>query len=246
MTERKLKLMDIRELLLHLRAQSSDRQIQKDTGFNRRTIKRYREWAHSQGLLEGPLPTPEELSARLQVTLPEKTPPQNTSSAESYREQIQQLLDEKVEVAAIYQRLMERGYTGSYSSIYRLARVVKPKYPETASRIERKPGEEAQVDFGYAGRVIDPETGQLRKTWAFVMILSWSRHVYVEFVWDQKVETWLRCHRNAFEFFDGSPARIVLDNLKAAIVKAIWEIPKCKPPTRSASPTTVSCSRLAG
>jgi hypothetical protein len=54
MTERKLKLMDIRELLLHLRAQSSDRQIRKDTGLNRRTIKRYREWAHSQGLLEGP------------------------------------------------------------------------------------------------------------------------------------------------------------------------------------------------
>jgi len=226
MTERKLKLMDIRELLLHLRAQSSDRQIQQDTGLNRRTIKRYREWVHSQGLLEGPLPAPEELSVRLQATISEKTPPQNTSSAEGYREQIQQLLDEKVEVAAIYQRLMERGYLGSYSSVYRLARAVNPKHPGTATRVERKPGEEAQVDFGYAGRMIDPETGQLRKAWAFVMILSWSRHVYVEFVWDQKVETWLRCHRNAFEFFGGIPARIVLDNLKAAIVKAIWDDPQ--------------------
>lgn len=226
MTERKLKLMDIRELLLHLRAHASDRQIQKDTGLNRRTIKRYREWARHQGLLDGPLPTPEELSTRLQATLPEKTPPQNSSSAESYREQIQKLLDEKVEVGAIYQRLSERGFTGSYSSVYRLVRAIQPTPPNTVARVERKPGEEAQVDFGYAGRMIDPQTGQLRKTWAFVMILSWSCHVCVEFVWDQKVETWLRCHHNAFEFFGGIPARIVLDNLKAAIIKAIWDDPQ--------------------
>ncbi len=226
MTERKLKFMDIRALLLHLRAQSSDRQIQKDLGLNRRTIKRYREWAQSQGLLEGALPSPEELSARLQATLPEKTPPQNASSAESYRTQIQQLLAEKVEVAAIYQRLSERGYSGSYSSVYRLVRTLQPHHPETSARIERKPGEEAQVDFGYAGRMIDPETGELRKTWAFVMLLSWSRHVYVEFVWDQKIETWLRCHRNAFEFFGGVPFRVVLDNLKTAIVKAVWDDPQ--------------------
>jgi transposase len=226
MTERKLKLMDIRALLLHLRAQASDRQIQKDTGLNRRTIKRYREWAQVQGLLDGSLPAPEDLATRLQATLPEKTPPQNSSSAQDYREQIQQLLNEKVEVAAIYQRLTERGFTGSYSSVYRLARTIQPRHPETATRVERQPGEEAQVDFGYAGRMLDPHTGQLRKAWAFVMLLSWSRHVYVEFVWDQKVETWLRCHRNAFEFFGGVPARVVLDNLKAAIVQAIWDDPQ--------------------
>jgi hypothetical protein len=109
MTERKLKLMDIRGLLLHFRAQASDRQIQRDTGLNRRTIKRYREWATSQGLLEGPIPAPETLASQLQATLPEKTPPQNTSSAENYREMIKDLLDSEVEVAAIYQRVHERG-----------------------------------------------------------------------------------------------------------------------------------------
>lgn len=226
MTERKLKLMDIREILLRLRAQSSDRQIQKDTGLNRRTIQRYRKWAADQGFLAGELPTPEELAVRLQETLPEKTPPQNTSTAEGYRDAIQEMLERNTEVAAIYQRLMERGYSGSYSSVYRLARALKPKQPKTTTRKESKPGEEAQVDFGYAGRMIDPQTGQLRKAWVFVMILSWSRHVYVEFVWDQKVETWLRCHRNAFEFFGGVPERIVLDNLKTAILKALWHDPQ--------------------
>jgi transposase len=138
-------------------------------------------------------------------------------------------------VAAIYQRLGERGFTGSYSAVYRLARAIQPHHPQTAARVERKPGEEAQVDFGYAGRMIDPQTGQLRtpalaggarEAWAFVMILSWSRHTYVEFVWDQKIETWLHCHRHAFEFFGGVPARVVLDNLKAAIIKAIWDDPQ--------------------
>jgi hypothetical protein len=76
---------------------------------------------------------------------------------------------------------------------------IKPsKNQKKTTRLETKLGEEVQVDFGYAGRMIYPETGKERKTWAFVMTLSWSRHQYVKFVWDQKVETWLRCYRNAF------------------------------------------------
>jgi transposase len=76
------------------------------------------------------------------------------------------------------------------------------------------------VDFGYAGLLRDPQTDTLRKAWAFVMTLSFSRHSYAEFVFDQEVGTWLRCHRHAFEWFDGVPRRIVTDNLKAAIVRA--------------------------
>lgn len=213
---------------MHFRTQSSDRQIQRDTGLNRRTIQRYREWATSQGLLEGAMPTPEELAARLRETLPEKTPPQNHSTAENYRDDIKRMLDMGVEVAAIHQRLLESGFVGSYASVYRLARRIQPakKHNQTSTRVERKPGEEAQVDFGYAGRIIDPETGKLRKAWAFVMTLSWSRHQYVEFVWNQKIETWLSCHRHAFEFFGGVPVRLVLDNLKTAIIKAIFDDPQ--------------------
>jgi hypothetical protein len=58
------------------------------------------------------------------------------------------------------------------------------------------------------------------------MTLSWSRHQYVEFVHDQKVETWLRLHRNALAFFGGVPQRMVIDNLKAAIVRACWDDPQ--------------------
>jgi transposase len=226
MSERTLKLMDIRELLLHLRGQSSDRQISSDLKLNRRTVKRYRQWAQEQGLLEGEMPTLEELQARLATTLQERTPPQNQSSLESYREQIENWLKAKVEVAAMRQRLMEQGYTGSYASVWRFVDCLKNEQGNTFPRVETDPGEEAQMDFGYAGRMLDPQTGGLRKAWVFVMTLSWSRHQYVEFVWNQKVETFLRCHRNAFEFFGRVPRRVRIDNLKAAILKAVYDDPQ--------------------
>jgi transposase len=227
MSERILNVMDIRELLLHLRAHSSYRQIQRDTGFDRRTVKRYRDWAQAQGLLAGELPPLEELQSRLVAFFQEKAPPQNRSSVESYRSQVEKWVKQGVETAAMRQRLMEQGYTGSYASVWRFVHTLQPgKEPETTTRLETKPGEEAQVDFGYAGRMLDPQTGKLRKTWAFVMILAWSRHQYVEFVWDQKVETWLRCHRNAFESFGCVPSRVRLDNLRTAILKAVFDDPQ--------------------
>jgi hypothetical protein len=151
MSERTLKLMDIRELLIHLRAQSSDRQIQRDMDLNRRTIKRYREWAQAQGLLEGELPPLEELLVRLAASFQEKAPPQNQSSVEPFRSQIQAWVKQEVETAAIRQRLLERGYAGSYASVWRFVHSLKAGQasPEITVRLETKPGEEAQVDFGY-------------------------------------------------------------------------------------------------
>jgi len=219
--------MDIRELLNQIRAQSSDRQVARDTGHHRSTVKRYREWAQAQGLLEGEMPPLEELQQRVTTSLPERTPPQNQSSVEAYREQIEKWVKANVEVAAIRQRLGEKGYTGSYAAVWRFVRRLKENdYSDMTVRAETKPGEEAQVDFGYAGTMIDPQTGKLRKTWAFVMTLSWSRHQYVEFVWDQKIATFLRCHRNAFEFLGGIPERVRIDNLKAAILKAVFDDPQ--------------------
>jgi hypothetical protein len=86
------------------------------------------------------------------------------------------------------------------------------------------PGEVAQVDFGYAGKRYDPDRGVLRKTWLFVMTLGFSRRTYCELVFDQKIETWIRLHIAAFEYFGGVPRVIVPDNLKAAVVRAAFGI----------------------
>jgi len=218
--------MDIRELLLELRTTPSDRAVARATGVHRETVKRYREWATAQGLLTGPLPPLEELQTLLAQTLPTLQPPQNTSQVEPYRALVAQLRQENAEIAAIFGRLQDEGFTGSYSAVRRFVRRIDPRDPRTTVRVEVAPGEEAQVDFGYVGRLLDPETGELRKAWVFVLTLSWSRHQYVEFVFDQSVATWLRLHRNAFEFLGGVPARIVVDNLKAAIVRACFDDPQ--------------------
>jgi len=77
-----------------------------------------------------------------------------------------------------------------------------------------------QVDFGAGPLLHDPASGKVRRAWAFVMTLCFSRHQYLEFVWDQKVATWLGCHRRAFEWFGGVPKRVIIDNAKCAIIKA--------------------------
>jgi transposase len=218
--------MDIRTLLLHIRDNPSNRGVSADTGVDRRTVKRYRQWAQDQGLLDGPLPPLEELHPLITQTLEDPPPPQNISSVEPYRELVLQLHRDGTETAALWERLKERGYTGSYSSVYRFVRALDPRLPEVTVRVERLPGEEAQVDFGYAGRMLDQATGRWRRAWAFVMTLSFSRHQYVEFVWDQKLGTWLQLHRHAFEFFGGVPERVVIDNLKAGITRACWEDPQ--------------------
>ena len=70
------------------------------------------------------------------------------------------------------------------------------------------------MDFGRGPTIKDAFTEQTIATWIFVRMLAWSRHQYAEIVPDQKVETWLSCHRSAFEFFGGVPARVVIDNPK--------------------------------
>ena len=226
MPNRRKDTMDIRALLRHLRAGEKDRPIARALGMARPTVKRYRRWAEQHGLLEGELPSLEALQLLREETLPPSRPPQNHSSVESYRPVVEKLVKDQVEIAAIWERLKERGFAGSYSSVYRFVRQLRPPSVDATVRVERPAGEEGQVDFGYAGRMIDPATDQLRKSWGFVMTLSWSRHQYVEFVFDQRVDTWLLCHRNAFEFFEGVPQRQVIDNLKAAILRACVEDPE--------------------
>lgn len=229
--------MDVQELVRLLRRGASDRTLTQTLGLNRRTVAKYRRWAERERLLERPagpddplfpLPSAAELEEKLQRAFPTPLPPQQTSSLLRFRDEIVALRERGMEIAAIRGRLEERHREPvSYSAVWRLVHrleapvsTAKNGATDVFVRVETPAGQEAQVDFGYAGRALDPATGALRKSWVFTMVLSWSRHQYAELVFDQRVETWLLCHRHAFEFFGGVPERIVPDNLKAAIVRA--------------------------
>lgn len=213
--------MDINELLRLVRAGENTSAIARMLGLNWRTVRRYRTWADEQRLLVGELPDPATLHRLIATTLPIAQPPQQISSVASYQTEIAAMRERGMEIAAIRSRLEERhGHRVSYSAVWRLVQQLEPATSEAVVRVEVTPGSEGQVDFGYAGITLDPMTGAERRTWLFVLVLSWSRHLYAELVFDQRVETWLLCHVHAFTAFGGAPARMVPDNLKAAIVRA--------------------------
>lgn len=125
-------------------------------------------------------------------------------------------------------RLKDTEFKSSVSAVKRFtARIrheqgIKPE--DVVIPVETDPGEVAQVDFGYVGKVYDPEGGVRRKAWVFVMTLGFSRRLYARLVFDQRVETWLECHILAFEYFGGVPAVIVPDNLKAAVIRCAFAV----------------------
>jgi len=127
-----------------------------------------------------------------------------------------------------YLRLHDPDYEGSLSAVKRLCLRIKreqgPKKDDVAIPVETRPGEVAQVDFGYVGKCYDPARGVLRKAWVFVMTLGHSRAMFCGIVFDQKIQTWLDLHVQAFGFFGGVPKVIVPDNLKAAVIRAAFGI----------------------
>ncbi len=226
MTIWRLTTMDLHELLRRLRAGESRNAIVRMMHVSPHTVAKYHRWAEAQGLLSGPLPDLATLDAlraqTLGATRSQRHP--NESSLEPYRAEVTALLEQGHTAMTIWRLLHGRHpqeFTASSSAIYRLVHAIRRGQPPAVTlRIETAPGEVAQVDFGFIGYLGDDQTGELRKAWVFTLVLAWSRHQYAEIVFDQKLPTWLLCHQHAFEFFGGVPQRVVLDNLKAAIIQA--------------------------
>ena len=221
----RLHMNYLRDLIHRLRAGESERRIARDLGISRPTVHKYHQLAQVCGFLEAGAALPDD--AALAAVLGEAPrPPRAPSSVEPYAEIVQHLLDQGVEMTAIFQRLCDDyGYRGSYSAVRRYVHRLRPSQPDVVVRVHSTPGEEAQVDFGPVGKLYDPARGRLRTAYAFVATLSYSRHQYAELVFDQKMPTWIALHRRAFESWGGAPKRIVPDNLKAAVVRALVDDP---------------------
>jgi len=215
----RLHMNEVREIIYRLRQGQGARRIARAMELSRNTVRKYRDMAAKFGLLDKDAPLP-EIAALGRLLGPGPRPRHMRSTVEPYGEVVEDLLDANVEMMAIWQRLRdEHGYGGSYSSLRRFVAGLRPNVPDAVCRIETAPGQEAQVDFGSAGLQWDGQQGQRRRAWVFVMTLSWSRHQYAEFVFDQKIETFLACHERAFAWFGGVVERVVIDNLKAGVIK---------------------------
>ncbi|RLF34667.1 MAG: IS21 family transposase [Thermoplasmata archaeon] len=147
---------------------------------------------------------------------PEKKP--HPKRLDSYKEKVIELVEIGLSGVRIHQELEKMGLKISYSAVKDYLANIK-KRENIFVRIHTLPGEEAQVDFGYVGLTPD-NGGKRRKTWVFNMKLSYSRYDYYEKVYDQRVERFIECHINAFNYFRGVPKTVRIDNLKAAILEA--------------------------
>ncbi len=119
----------------------------------------------------------------------------------------------------IFQRIRENGFTGGKTIVADYVQKVRPPKTTPYLKLVFAPGECAQVDWGSYGTVRVGSTK--RRLSFFVMVLCHSRKMYVEFTVSQTMEHFLGCHQNAFHFFGAVPQKIMVDNLKSAVLKRI-------------------------
>jgi len=119
----------------------------------------------------------------------------------------------------IYQQIQEDGFDGGITIVEDYVRKVRPPKTKAFLKLVFAPGECAQVDWGSYGTVKVGST--TRRLSFFVMVLCHSRMMYVEFTVSQTMEHFLGCHQNAFQFFGYVPQKIMVDNLKSAVLKRI-------------------------
>ncbi|MEQ1858150.1 MAG: IS21 family transposase [Longimicrobiales bacterium] len=231
MTARRTDTHRIQELIRLHRLGESSRSIARRLQMSRDAIRAYRRALSSAGLLDGAaevVPDLELVRETLAEQLPSRPPPQQVSSVDAWSELIAEMYGRHASPTAIFDRLRleHPNFPGSLSAVKRLcARIRRERGiapDEVAIPVETEAGHIAQVDFTYVGKLYDPEQGVLRKCWLFLMSLGHSRHMYCQLVFDQKVETWVRLHVEAFESFGGVPRVIVPDNLKAAVIRAAF------------------------
>jgi len=117
----------------------------------------------------------------------------------------------------LLQRIHQQGYAGGYSILKEFVRQVRPVHKPAFLSLEFAAGECAQADWGQFGSI---QVGSTRRRLSFfVMVLCYSRLMYLEFTLVETMEQFLTCHRHALESFNGSPRKVMIDNLKVGVVR---------------------------
>jgi transposase len=145
--------------------------------------------------------------------------PLRPSIVDPYLEFVRQTLDRhpRLRATRIYRMLRERGYTGSVVQLRRTVARLRPPVREAFLRLHTFPADQAQVDWAHFGHVV---IGRARRTLScFVITLSYSRALYLEFFFDQTMENFLRGHVHAFQDWGGQPRVILYDNLRSAVLE---------------------------
>ena len=232
MVYREHGMWEVLEVLRRAHRGERQRAISRTTGRSRKSIRRYLKLARKLGWQPGQKEPDEPLAARVQARLrpgpPEVGPSESERLLEPHRGRIGKWLagegdgGHPLKLTKVHELLERHGVKVTYSSLYRY--VVKHcgfgEKPTTVRVADVAPGELAEIDFGRLGLIQDGLLGRRRVLWALVVTLVHSRHQYVHLTHSQKLADVIGGLEDAWEFFGGVTARVVVDNLRAAICKA--------------------------
>lgn len=226
MARRQFEVIDVVEVLQHWHAGRPKAVIASSLDIDRKTVRKYVAPAEAAGLAPGgPTLSRTEWAALVTGWFPELTDPKARSrtfeTIDGHRERIKEMLGTNT-VTTVHQRLRdEHGLSVGVTS-FRL--YVASEFAEevkrdqvTVPRPDVPAGDEAQVDYGRMGRWLDPLTQKMYTVWAFVMVLAFSRHMFVRPVLKMDQASWTTCHVEAFAFFGGVVPRVVPDNLGTGV-----------------------------
>ncbi len=243
------------QAILSLRARGwSQRRIARELGIHRETVGKYSRSAQAiavttQAIAETIVAAEESALAESKPAISTSgsdtptqakpasistpgSPPDGVAGRRSLCEQFRPVIESGLQAGLSAQRLFqdlvtEHAFPGSYQSVKRFARQLAQSSPLPFRRMECLPGEEVQIDFGQ-GAWIEVD-GKRRRPHLFRAVLSHSRKGYTEVVWHQDTETFLRCIENTFRYFGGVTQTVVIDNLKAGVLRADWYDPDLNP-----------------
>jgi len=134
------------------------------------------------------------------------------SKLDSFKDSIIRMLEtHQYSAAQILLRIREEGFKGGYTIVKDYVHKVRPRRSPAFLKLSFAPGECAQVDWGSFGKIRVGESS--RRLSFFVMVLCYSRMMYLEFTVSQTMEHFLACHHNAFTAFGSVPKKIMVDNL---------------------------------
>ncbi|EQD65219.1 Integrase catalytic region, partial [mine drainage metagenome] len=235
LVRRNFKVIDIVEIFEHWYSGRSILTMTSSLGLDAKTIRKYLTVAKDQGIVPGG----ERIDRSYWVELANRSFPEITDanarsktfpSIDIYHDAIEEMIQNN-KIATIYQRL--RDENGLAVGITSFRKYISEQFPDQSQRNKAtvlRPvyiaGDEAQIDYGYMGKFYDPVLQKIRRLWVFVMILTYSRYMFVAPVMNLDSYSWIKCHIAAFEFFGGVPKRLVIDNLKTGVSKPDLYDPK--------------------
>jgi len=217
-------MTEILDILRRTKAGDGKRQIAKATGIDRNTIRKYLKIAEVCGFT--PVSAPEalhEIALAVFRAVHHSTDTSASTNEElllAHLERIKGWLDDGLTLTKVHLKLGRIGINVTYSALYRFSRA-HLDFGANASTVrmaESAPGEVAEVDFGRLGLIPDPATGRNRILHALIVTLAMSRHQFVYMTHRQTAEALIAGIEAAWEFFGGVAKRVVIDNMKAAVI----------------------------